>query len=157
VKSVTRAFDVKLLQRVGLALGGNIATVFGTGLATKALPVLGGKWVKIATTLGVASLISVLSAQFLGAERAGDVLLGGGLAAATDAAKGFGLLGLDEDYDGFEGWDDEGLGDFVRPYSVQRAFGVGDYATLPQAGGAVRLLDGMGQDDVVAQEIASQA
>lgn len=166
VKAATSTLNVESLSLGAAIVSGNTLGLMLGDTITRTVPFFKDSNIaRLAMRVVAAGLVGYGAAMVLGKKR-GDEVRAGAIAAAVHLglqtvlpgtfgtpSRLAGLFGNDE----LDGWDDTGLGDFVRPQNIQRAFGISDYATLPQAGGAARLLDGLGADDVVSQEIAAQA
>ena len=158
MKALTSAYNLNLAKRGAFVVGGNLLTTLVTDfIAGKVAIIKDNKMANVATTLVVAGLAGAGAKRFMPA-RADDVLLGGMLAGLTRTLKmvwpsQFGNLSDDLEQD---------LDDYVDPRQIMAPVGTrgigytGDYGSVPQATGAVRL-DGLAADQAVADEIASQA
>ena len=158
VKALTSAFNIDLAKRAGFVIGGNLLTTFVADKIIGSVDMLkSNKAANVLVVLGMAGVAGAAAHRFM-PSRGSDVLLGGMLAGLTRTLKmvwpsQFGSLGDDLEQ------DMEGLYDYVDPRQIMAPMGTrgfGDYGTVPQATGAMRL-DGISADMAVAEEIASQA
>lgn len=159
--AVGSTFTKDKVTTAGMVVLGNVATVAAAKYITKWT---GTSKMGIIGATAIGAIIATALGKIALKGQADKIALGGTVATLTRGLQAivpsvFGeLKGLGED--DLDGWDDDGMGDFVDPRRVLGArvgtAGFGDYGSVPQATSA-RVLDGMDADEVVAQEIGMQA